>query len=343
MDAAMHEAMLYDKLPGAAVRHHGCQWQCLIAAGAAGVCRMYQNREGVLYSLDYALASSVAADPVEKKPLYHFYPGSQVFSLGSWGCNFHCPHCQNWQISCVNVDQIKRASQEVSPQAAVELAVEYGCQGIAWTYNEPTMWLEYTLDTARLTRAAGLYTVYVTNGYATPEALDALGPWLDAWRVDVKGFSDDFYLKFVGVPSWRGILTVAERARHKWGMHVEVVTNVIPTLNDDDTQLAGLANWISTALGPLTPWHVTRFYPQHELLDKPATPLATLLRARELGRQAGLKFVYLGNVAGTDGEDTVCYHCQSLVVRRAGYHTETLNLDGARCRVCGTDLNFRPA
>ncbi len=338
----MHEALLYEKLPDHYVRHHGCQWYCRIAPGASGVCQMYQNRDGTLCSLDYALASSVAIDPIEKKPLYHFYPGSLVFSLGSWGCNFHCPHCQNWEISCVNVNEIKRGSQEVPPAAAVEMAQAYRCRGIAWTYNEPTMWFEYTLDSARLARAAGLYTVYVTNGFTSPEALDAIGPYLDVWRVDVKGFSDNFYLNFVGVPEWKGILAIAERAQKKWGMHVEVITNIIPTLNDDDAQLGDIARWIATSLGELTPWHVTRFYPQHNLLDKPATPLATLQHARDIGLAAGLKFVYLGNVPGADGEDTVCYNCHSLVVRRTGYSVEVLALAGARCKVCGADLNFRP-
>ena len=199
-----------------------------------GVCKMYQNREGKLYTLNYAEVSSAAVDPIEKKPLFHFFPASQVFSLGTWGCNFHCQDCQNWEIA---VAEPARESQIISPQAAIELAKRYHCGGIAWTYNEPSVWFEYTLDSARLAKENNLYTVYVTNGYLTPEALDTIGPFLDAWRVDIKGFSDTFYRKLAKISRWRGILEVTKRAKEKWGMHVEVVTNIIPTMNDDDEQL----------------------------------------------------------------------------------------------------------
>ncbi|MFC1937646.1 radical SAM protein, partial [Chloroflexota bacterium] len=240
----MHEAMLSKKLGDSRVQCNICQWRCKIAVEHSGVCRMYQNRDGTLYNLNYAQASSVAADPIEKKPLFHFHPGSLVFSLGGWGCNFHCEDCQNWQISCPKAGEPWRNSRPIPPREAVELAKHYQCAGIAWTYNEPTIWFEYTFDSARLAKENGLYTVYVTNGYTTPEALDTIGPYLDAWRVDVKGFTDSFYQKLSRVHNWRGILEVAERAKHKWNMHVEVVTNIIPTMNDDDQQLEGIAKWI---------------------------------------------------------------------------------------------------
>jgi pyruvate formate lyase activating enzyme len=176
--------------------------------------------------------------------------------------------------------------------------VEHGCSGVAWTYNEPSVWFEYTLDSARLARENGLYTVYVTNGFLTAEALDMIGPWLDAWRVDIKGFSDDLYSRLARVRDWRGILDVAVRARRHWDMHVEVVTNVIPSLNDDDAQLEAIARWIYEELGELTPWHVTRFFPMHQLQHLPPTPLSTIEHAVALGRAAGLKFVYAGNVPG---------------------------------------------
>jgi pyruvate formate lyase activating enzyme len=337
----MHEAVLYDKLTGSYVQHHGCQWRCKMAPGKYGVCRMYQNREGILYNLNYGLTSSVNVDPIEKKPLFHACPGSQVFSLGGWGCNFHCEHCQNWGISCVNFDEIRQGSQEISPELSVELAKEYRCRGIAWTYNEPTMWFEYTLDAARLAKAQGLYTVYVTNGYMTPEALDMIAPYLTAWRVDVKGFSDAFWRKLAGLPRWRGILEVARRAKDRWGLHVEVVTNIIPAMNDDDAQLEGIARWIASDLGELTPWHLTRFYPQYKMSDQPPTPTTTMQHARDIGRAAGLKFIYLGNMPGGGGEDTVCYNCHNLVVERTGYQVEVLNLNGSRCGICGAELNFR--
>jgi pyruvate formate lyase activating enzyme len=299
-----------------------------------------QNRDGKLYTLNYARVSSVAADPIEKKPLFHFFPGTQVFSLGSWGCNFHCQHCQNWQISCTELPS-GSGPDLILPQAAIELTKRHNCQGIAWTYNEPAIWFEYTLDSARLARKSHLYTVYVTNGYATPEALDTIGPYLDAWRVDIKGFSDDLYRRLAKISHWRGILEVAKRAKEKWNMHVEVVTNVIPTMNDDEDQLRGIATWIRDDLGELTPWHVTRFYPQYRMDHLPPTPVATLERAVAIGKQEGLRFVYTGNVPGHANESTVCYSCGNLVIDRVGYHTRLVGLQDSKCKFCGADLNIR--
>lgn len=336
----MHVGMLYSALAGDRLRCGVCQWRCSVPPGGFGFCRMYRNVDGRLYSLNYAQTSSLAIDPIEKKPLYHFYPGSSVFSLGGWGCNFKCDGCQNWQISTVCEPQEWQRGREITPEAAVAMALREGCAGIAWTYNEPGVWFEYTLDSARLAREAGLYTVYVTNGYLTAEALDLIGPYLDAWRVDVKGFSDQVYRKLTGVTHWRGILEVAERAKSKWGMHVEVVTNVVPTLNDGDEQLRAIADWIRDALGELVPWHLTRFHPQHQMTEVQATPIDTLERALEIGRDAGLKFVYPGNVPGHDGENTICYSCGEMVVSRSGYHSRVLALDGSRCGSCGAELGF---
>jgi len=337
----VQEAMLYEKLRGSWVRCNTCQWRCKIAAGKSGVCRMYQNRDGTLYSVNYAQVSSLAADPIEKKPLFHFFPDTLAFSIGGWGCNFHCQDCQNWQISCVDIARQQVHSREVLPQIAVELARQYECQGIAWTYNEPSIWFEYTLDSARLAKENNLYTVYVTNGYLSPEALDTIGPYLDAWRVDVKGFSDDAYRKLAKVARWRGILEVAVRAKHKWNMHVEVVTNVVPTLNDDNEQLQSIASWIRDELGELTPWHVTRFHPHYHMNHLSATPISTLERAYNIGREAGLKFVYVGNVPGHKSENTVCYSCGNINVSRYGYQTSVVGLVGSRCQFCGAELNFR--
>ena len=336
----MHQAMLYEKLPGSRVQCNICQWHCRIGLGKSGVCRMYHNQDGILYSMNYAQASSVAVDPIEKKPLFHFFPGSLAFSIGGWGCNFHCQDCQNWEISCVDLPQTGR---QLQPEEAVRLAKEYNCQGIAWTYNEPTVWFEYTLDSAKLAKENNLYTVYVTNGYMTLEALDTIGPYLDAWRVDIKGFSDSFYRQLAKISHWRGILDVAKRAKDKWRMHIEVVTNIIPTMNDDDRQLEGIARWIHDELGELTPWHVTRFYPHHYLADLPPTSVSTLEHAADIGKKAGLKFIYAGNVPGHGSESTVCYSCGKTAVKRYGYQTEVTGLASSKCRFCGAELNFRTA
>ena len=337
------KAELYQTLSNSRVECHICQWRCRINRGKSGVCRMYRNQEGILLNLNYAQASSVAIDPIEKKPLFHFYPGSMALSIGGWGCNFHCRHCQNWTISCPSDDQPWYNSQELQPEAAISLAKEYHCQGIAWTYNEPTVWFEYTLDSAKLAKKNNLYTVYVTNGFMTPEAMDAIGPYLDAWRVDIKGFSDEFYRKMARIGHWRGILDVTIRAREKWRMHVEVVTNIVPGLNDDDAQLNGIAHWIKDYLGELTPWHVTRFYPQYQLRDVPSTPVATIEHAIEIGHRAGLRFIYGGNIPGHQSESTRCYACGRLIIERSGYNTKTVGLAGSQCRFCGTELNFRPS
>lgn len=339
----MYEALLYDKLPKSMVRCHTCQWHCKISPDKFGACGMYQNNGGTLYNLNYATVSSVAADPIEKKPLFHFFPGSLVFSLGTLGCNFHCRHCQNWEISTADTRTVRRSCQEMQPQMAIKMAKRYQCQGIAWTYNEPSIWFEYTLDSARLAKENNLYTVYVTNGYLSPEAMDNIGPYLDAWRVDIKGFSDALYRDLARVPRWREILEVTKQAKNKWNMHVEVVTNIVPTMNDDDQQLEGIANWIRDELGELTPWHVTRFYPHHRMTHLPPTPISTLEHAYDIGQKAGLKFVYTGNVPGHKSESTICYSCGKSIIERFGYRTNITGLKDSKCGFCGVDLNFRTA
>ncbi|MDP2720283.1 MAG: AmmeMemoRadiSam system radical SAM enzyme [Dehalococcoidia bacterium] len=339
MEQGNKEALLYDKLSGGAVRCRVCQWECVIRPGKLGVCRVRQNDDGTLVVLNYGLVSSATPDPVEKKPLFHFFPATKVYSLGTVGCNFHCKHCQNWEISCGKID--RQSLKPVSPAEAVSLAGQHSCRGIAWTYNEPAIWFEYTLDCARIAKENNLYTVYVTNGYITGEGLDTIGKYLDAYRVDIKGFSDTCYSRLAGIPRWRGILDVAKRAQDRWGMHVEVVTNIVPTLNDDDEQLKGIAGWIRDNLGELTPWHITRFYPDYQLMNLPPTPIETLEHAYDLGRKAGLKFVYLGNVPGNDRENTVCYQCGRLLVRRIGYGTTITGVNGSRCNSCGAPLNIK--
>jgi pyruvate formate lyase activating enzyme len=336
----MREALLYQKLAGSKVQCDTCQWRCKIAPGKSGVCRMYRNVDGTLHPLNYAEVSSAAVDPIEKKPLFHFHPGSMVFSMGTWGCNFHCRGCQNWQIACTDASVIERGSRTISAEDSVKLAEREGCQGIAWTYNEPAVWFDYTLDSAKLAKEHNLYTVYVTNGYISQEALDMIGPYLDGYCVDVKGFSGRLYRDLARISHWRGILDMAERAKHKWGMHVEVVTNIIPAMNDDDEQLEGLATWIRDKLGELTPWHVTRFYPQHEMMHISPTSVSSLERAYHIGKRAGLKFVYTGNVPGHDGENTVCYSCGEKVIGRVGYSIDVAGLQESRCRYCGADLNM---
>lgn len=337
----MKEAALYNKLEANKVQCYVCPRECVIAPGKRGWCKTRINQNGKLQTLIYGLCSSLAVDPIEKKPLFHFYPGSLVLSFGTLGCNLRCKHCQNWQIAHEQPDLNGSSLSEVSLEKAVEMADQNHCRGIAWTYNEPSIWFEYTLDSARLCKDNNLYTVYVTNGYISNQALDTIGPYLDSFRVDVKGFTNEFYRKLAVVKDFKSILKAAERARNKWDMHVEVVTNVIPTWNDDEKQLKGIAHWIKNALGEDTPWHVSRFYPYLELSHLPPTPITTLERARQIGLEEGLNFVYLGNVPGHDGENTFCPQCKRLVIERAGYTLGRFEVEKGKCRYCQRDLNLR--
>ncbi|MFH1826408.1 MAG: AmmeMemoRadiSam system radical SAM enzyme [bacterium] len=292
----MKEALFYEKLEANKVKCRLCPWDCIIVSGKVGVCGVRRNIDGQLTAENYAQVSSIAIDPIEKKPLYHFHPGSAVLSLGCYGCNLHCGHCQNWQIA----HKHSGPTEYIPPEKLVELAKENNCQGIAWTYNEPTIWFEYALKGAKLAKKAGLYTVFVTNGYINPEPLDMIGPYLDAYSVDIKGFSDQIYKKLAKINGFKPILEATVRAKKKWNMHVEVTTLVIPTINDDEAQLKNIAKWIVEELGPETPWHVSRFHPCLDYQHLPPTPVETLKMAKEIGLKAGLKYVHIGNVAGMD-------------------------------------------
>lgn len=340
------EAMFWEPLSGGRVRCYLCPRYCKINTGHYGICGVRQNVDGKLYTLIYGKVSSLNNDPIEKKPLFHFYPGTTVLSAGTLGCNMMCLHCQNWQISRVSFDGERkktrvvdeRAVEDVSPEKLVELTLGHRSAGIAWTYNEPIIWFEYTYDAARLAKEKNLYTVYVTNGYITFDALDTIGPYLDAFRVDIKGFTPEFYKKLAMVADFKPVLDATVRAKNKWGMHVEIVTNVIPTMNDDEEQLRGIAGWIRSNLGAETPWHVTRFVPHLELSHLPATPVETLEKARDIGFKAGLHYIYVGNVAGHRGENTYCFNCKKLLIGRFGFGIEEYHVAAGKCEYCGTKL-----
>ncbi len=333
----MHEAILWESA-GDRVHCLLCPHSCRIADGHEGVCGVRRNVAGRLYALTYGRVSSVAVDPIEKKPVFHYRPGTNALSLGSVGCTMRCGHCQNWQIS--RSDPGDEALRDLAPEAVPDLAIGNGCQGVAFTYNEPVIWVEYVLDVAARCRRAGLYTVMVTNGYVTPEGLDAFGGSIDVWRVDVKGITAEAYSTLCKVPSPEPVLAQAERARSRWHMHVEVVTNVVPTINDSEESLRGIASWIRDALGPDTPWHVTRFFPYLEFSHLEATPVGTLRRAREIGREEGLRFVYLGNISEPGGEDTTCPTCGDVALGRSGYTVTTRGIKDGACLACGTPLGI---
>jgi pyruvate formate lyase activating enzyme len=313
----------------------------VLGDGELGFCRVRRNDGGRLAPLSYGRVAALHLANVERKPLYHFYPGRVMLSVGGLGCNFRCPGCQNRELSFADVPSALEAVDYVSPAQLVRDAAGRGLLGISWTYNEPAIWFEYTLDGARLAHERGLATSYVTNGSLTAEALDRIGPHLDAYRVDVKGFSTATYRRVANFPRWRGILQVAERARHRCDMHVECVTNLIPTVNEAEEELRGIAGWIAGSLGADTPWHVTRFVPHGDLSHLPPTPVKTLERAREIGLEEGLRFVYLGNVPGHPAENTCCPDCGRVLIRRCALGPAESRLRDGHCPDCGAAIPGR--
>ncbi len=338
----MKEATLYKKLKNNSVQCLACHNKCIIPEGKWGICGIRKNIKGKLYLAPFGKAIAVNIDPIEKKPLFHFYPGTSVLSLGTWSCNFRCRGCQNYELSRFHPDEetIAMVSEKVPPEKAVELAKSYGARGIAWTYNEPTIWFEYTLKTAKLAKKAGLYTVYVTNGSITEQALDLIGPYLDAFSVDIKAFSNKSYEKITPIFDWHKILDSIVYAKNKWNIHIEVVTNIVPTINDDPVELRNLARWIRNNLGKKTPWHVTRFFPYLEFSHLPPTPISTLEKAHNIGISEGLEFVYAGNILGHPYEDTYCPHCKRRVIKRRGFEIVEKHTHNGKCDFCGEDLNI---
>ncbi|MDG6256018.1 MAG: AmmeMemoRadiSam system radical SAM enzyme [Methanomicrobiaceae archaeon] len=332
----MHEARLYEKLEDDAVQCSLCSHRCRIKDGRFGICGVRKNVEGTLYAMTYGKISAEAVDPIEKKPLFHFLPGSLSYSLGSVGCNFHCKHCQNWHISTKTYEE--GILRDLSPREGVARALDRGCASIAWTYNEPTIWHEYALDMGALARARGLGTVYVTNGYATEEALRELAPMLDAFRVDIKAFSDSFYREVAGA-RLQPVLDATVTA-HELGMHIETVTLVIPGLNDSMEEMDALIRWVYENLGPDTPMHFTRFHPDYTMLDHTATPVKTLEKIYEHARSVGIRFPYLGNVFGHRYENTCCPVCGALLIERSGYGLRFVTMEEKHCTECGEAIPY---
>lgn len=329
----MQEVAFYEKLADKRTRCRICPHNCLIRPGKRGVCGVRENRDGVLYALNYGRVSSWAFDPIEKKPLYHFYPGSSIFSLGTVGCSFHCEFCQNWEIARGDIP----GTMTLSPEGVVLILKKQSppdCIGVAYTYSEPLIWYEFVLPASRLVREAGYKNVLVTNGFINEEPLRQLLPYIDALNIDVKGFTDRFYHRVVH-GSYKPVLRTAVLAKEA-GCHVEITTLLIPGLNDSNEELEELTDWVKSALGPDTPLHFSRYFPNYKLQLKP-TPLETLRRAWEIARRK-LRYVYLGNVADAETATTYCPSCNRPVIERYGYRVRPTGLDGRCCRACGQEL-----
>ena len=332
------EAYLYKKLDNGRVQCDLCAHSCKIKSGDRGICGVRRNTDGMLNTLVYGTLIARNADPIEKKPLFHFHPGSRSYSIATVGCNFKCRFCQNADIAQMPNDQGGAiAGRVVTSQDVVADAVRHNCQSIAYTYTEPTVFFEFACDTARIAHANGLKNVFVTNGYMSESALDMVAPCLDAANVDLKAFNDDFY-KHQCSARLEPVKSTLRRMR-ALDIHLEVTTLLIPGLNDDPEELGRLAEFIAGDLGPEIPWHVSRFHPTYRLTDRPPTPVKTLDAARDIGIAAGLRYVYTGNVPGQEGEKTFCHQCGRLVIDRWAFTIAHYLLDDGRCRHCGAPID----
>ncbi len=331
------KAYLYNTIENRKAKCHLCHHRCLINDGKRGICGVRENSGGTLHTLVYDKLIARHVDPIEKKPLFHFLPGSRSYSIATVGCNFKCRFCQNADIAQMPADHQGAISGEsTSPEKEVTAAAEAGCQSIAYTYTEPTVFFEFAHDTAKLAHARGIKNIFVTNGYMTPEAVAMISPWLDAANVDLKAFSDDFYKKMCGA-RLAPVLNTLKEMKAK-GIFLEVTTLLIPGLNDDPDELHALAAFIAHDLGVDTPWHISRFHPTYRLTDRPVTPIGSLTTARDIGKKAGLRYVYTGNVPGQDGEKTICHHCGRVVIDRWGFSIQAYDVENGCCRHCGTTV-----
>ena len=326
---------MYEKLGDSDVRCHLCGHNCLIHEGQRGICAVRENRGGTLLSLVYGKVISVNVDPIEKKPLFHFLPGSTSLSIATVGCNFRCKHCQNYEISQYPRERkFPIPGRDLTAADVVDAALKNKCRSISYTYTEPTIFFELAYDCAKLAREKGIRNVFVSNGYTGPEATRLIAPYLDANNIDLKG-SDKFYKEICGARV--GPVKETISLMKSLGVWVEVTTLIIPDLNDSERDLTDIAEFICS-VDPAIPWHVSQFYPTYQLLDKPRTPVEKLREAVEIGKKAGLKYVYEGNVPGEGGENTYCPSCNAAIIERFGYRIARNLMKGKTCGSCGAEI-----
>ncbi|MEW6739552.1 MAG: AmmeMemoRadiSam system radical SAM enzyme [Nitrospirota bacterium] len=331
----MKEAMLYEKVADGKVKCHLCNHSCTISPGKRGICAVRENRDGTLYTLVYGKVIARHIDPIEKKPLFHFYPGSRSYSIATVGCNFRCLHCQNYEISQYPKEYPDIPGEEMTPEQVVRDAELTGCKSISYTYTEPTIFFEFAYDCARLAHEKGIKNVFVSNGYTSPEATRLIAPYLDANNIDLKG-DENFYKKVAGAKLQPVLDTI--KLMKELGVWVEVTTLIIPTYNDSEEFLKWTAEFVKS-VDTAMPWHVTQFYPTYKLTDQPRTPIKTLRMARDIGLKAGLKYVYEGNVPGEGGENTYCHSCGELLIERFGFSLTTIKMKDSKCSKCGAQID----
>jgi pyruvate formate lyase activating enzyme len=332
----MKEAMFYNTLEEGKVQCYLCNHKCTILPSKRGVCGVRENQNGRLYSLVYGRLISMNVDPIEKKPIFHLYPGSKSFSIATVGCNFRCLHCQNHEISQMPRDEKGRIEGNmIQPSKIVSMAKEYNCKSISYTYTEPTIYFEYAYETAMLAKREGIKNIFVTNGYMSEESLKAIQPYLDAANVDLKSFQEKFYREICGAR----LAPVLENLKlmREMGIWVEITTLVIPSLNDSEQEFEEIAKFI-ISLGQDVPWHISAFYPTYKMRNPPRTPASILHKAREIGLRKGLRYVYCGNIPGEEGEDTICPQCKRKVIERIGFRVLRNEVIKGECRYCHTKI-----
>jgi pyruvate formate lyase activating enzyme len=336
--SVLKEAMFYEMLDNNLVNCNLCSHRCRkIADFKRGLCGVRENRDGKLFSLVYGKAVAKSVDPIEKKPLFNFLPGSMSYSIATVGCNFRCDNCQNYDISQLPKVRNIIVGQDIQPEEIVSAAKRNNCKSIAYTYSEPTIFFEFAYDIAKLARKEGLKNVFVTNGYITSEALTEISPYLDAANIDLKSFSDEFYRKRCGARLQPVLDSI--RLYKKLGIWIELTTLIIPTLNDSEGELQKIAEFIKKEVGEDTPWHITQFHPMYKLPELPRTPVSILRKARQIGLETGLKYVYEGNVLGENGENTYCPSCGKPLIRRIGFSIKENKIKNSACTYCSTKID----
>lgn len=338
-DVGYKKAVLW-VVEGDKVRCNLCNWRCLIADGMRGHCGVRRNLGGILYSLCYDKVCAASADPIEKKPLFHFFPSTQSYSISTPGCNFQCGFCQNWQISQMPVEDDLIQGTAIAPQVIVDEAIRAGCASIAYTYTEPTIFMELCADTARIAKDNGLKNVFVSNGFMTIEAIEFARPWLDAINIDLKSFREDYY-RDVCKAKLAPVLDTIRYIARQTDIWMELTTLVVPSENDSDQELTQIAEFIAKEAGTDVPWHVSRFYPMYKMNDHGSTPTETMMRAYEIGKTAGLKYVYVGNLPAAKAESTYCPQCSEMVIERVGYTLGKVRMKDGQCANCQAKIAGR--
>jgi pyruvate formate lyase activating enzyme len=332
----MKEAMFYKVIEKNVVQCNLCSHRCKIPQSKRGICGVRENQGGQLFSLNYGKIVSRAVDPIEKKPLFHFFPATNSYSIAAVGCNFRCENCQNFEISQLPRDRNLIIGQEISPEEIVQAAKRTSCESIAYTYVEPTIFYEFALETAILAHREGIKNIFVTNGYMSSEALEEFSPYLDAANIDLKSFNEEFYKRNCGA-ALNPVLDSIKMYKDL-GIWIEITTLVIPTLNDTKEELLRIASFVRD-VGEEIPWHISRFHPMYKLATLPITPLSTLHMAKQIGLNVGLRYVYEGNVPGEEGENTFCYNCGRLLIKRYRYQIIENHIKDSKCFNCETRID----